>query len=73
MVKFVHLQKILLRLERASASVCRKFPDEKYVMPIKKDINLTENEIMKQINNHISFLENREYSYMLFKKQYKND
>lgn len=68
MTQIGQLQKILIRLERASLSVCRKFPYEKYVMPPKRETT-RESDIVKQINSHIAFLENREFSHIMFKNK----
>ena len=66
MSQVAQLQKILMRLEKASLSVCRKFANEKYVMPPKREI-VGKDDIIKQINSHIAFLENREFSHIMFK------
>lgn len=66
MSQVAQLQKILMRLEKASLSVCRKFANEKYVMPPKRKI-IGKDDIIKQINSHIAFLENREFSHIMFK------
>lgn len=66
MSQVAQLQKILMRLEKASMSVCRKFAHEKYIMPPKREI-VGKDDIIKQINSHIAFLENREFSHIMFK------
>ena len=67
MSQLSQLQRILARLEKASLNVCRNFACEKYVMPQKREV-VTESDIISQINKHIMFLENRELSHMMFKK-----
>lgn len=67
MSQLSQLQRILARLEKASLNVCRKFACEKYVMPQKQEV-VTESDIITQINKHIMFLENRELSHIMFKK-----
>lgn len=67
MSQLSQLQRILARLEKASLNVCRNFACEKYVMPQKREV-VTESDIISQINKHIMFLENRELSHMMFKR-----
>lgn len=67
------LQRILMRLERASRNVQYKFPLDKFVSPKATDKtimnDLSKEELMKKINSHIDFLENREYSYMVYERE----
>ena len=62
-----HLMRILSRIEHASKAVTRKYPHERYLIPQRKRLNCDE-DIVAQINRHILFLEQREQSYMMFKK-----
>ena len=68
MLQLSQLQRILARLEKASLNVCRNFACEKYVMPQKREV-VTESDIISQINKHIMFLENREFSHIMFKRE----
>lgn len=69
MTRLNEFQRILRRLEYASRNIQHKFPQEKYVLPPPSNINTTKEDLMKQINTYISFLENREYSHLLFKRK----
>ena len=73
MTRLNDLQRILVRLQRASRNVQYKFPLDKFVPPkATKEATMDElskEELIKKINSHIDFLENREYSYMVYKRE----
>ena len=62
-----HLYKVLARIEHASKAVTRKYPYERYLIPQRKQLN-NEEDVVNQINKHITFLENREMSHIMFRR-----
>jgi hypothetical protein len=66
MSQICHLRKVLTRLEHASNTVTRKYPYARYLIPQQKQLN-NEEDLVKQINKHITFLENRELSHIMFR------